>query len=302
MPPSRKPPDAFAMSTMIALCLLWGMQQVAVKLAAHDMSPVLQIGLRSALAALMVYGLMLWRREKFSLADGTLLPGLGAGLLFAIEFLCVSLGLEHTTASHMSVFLYTAPVFTVLGLHWLVPGERLGPLQWVGVGAAFAGIVVAFSGSFGTSSKETGDLLLGDAFGVLAGLFWGATTVLIRRSRLSEASPSVTLLYQLGSSGALLVLVAVLTGQAFRFSLTNAVLGSLFFQTVIIGFASFLVWFWLLRTYLASRITVFSFLTPLFGVAFGVLLLHDPVGLQFGAGALLVLAGIILVNFKAKRA
>lgn len=298
----RKPLDSFAISTMVVLCILWGMQTVAVKAAAPDMGSVLQLGLRSVVAALLVWGLVLVRRQRIVLNDGTLLPGIGAGVLFAAEFLCIALGLRFTSASHMSVFLYTAPIFTVLGLHWFVPGERLRSWQWAGVLAAFSGIAVAFSNGFAEGFTAGGRdplmVLAGDALGVLAGLFWAATTLLIRRSALAEAPPATTLMYQLCGCGAILLVVSVLIGEPQQARLTELVWISLLFQSVIVGFISYLVWFWMLRTYLASRLSVFSFLTPLFGVAFGVLLLHEALDPRFVAGAVLVLAGVVLVNLR----
>jgi drug/metabolite transporter (DMT)-like permease len=298
----RKPLDASAMLLLLALCLLWGLQQVAVKAAAPHMNPIMQLGLRSAVAALLVYGLIWWRGNAFSLRDGTLWPGIGAGVLFAVEFLCAAIGLQYTTASHMSVFLYTAPIFTVLGLHLFVPGERLGWRQWAGVLAAFAGIALAFSNGFAGSSRAWTEVLLGDALGVLGGLFWAATTVLIRCSALSEAPPATTLLYQLAGCGVVLLAIGILSGSANGISMTGMVWTSLFFQSVIVAFVSYLAWFWMLRRYLASRITVFSFLTPLFGVGFGVLLLHDRIDLRFAFGALLVLSGVVMVNLRTRRA
>ncbi len=295
---NRKPLDAMAVGLMLMLCVIWGLQQVAVKLAAPHMGAIMQIGLRSLVAALMVSGLIGWRGEKLDLRDGTLLPGIAAGVLFALEFLFVALGLQYTTASHMSVFLYTAPIFTVLGLHWSIAGERLGPMQWAGALAAFAGIAVAFSNGFAAQSRGWGDMLIGDALGVLGGIFWAATTVLIRRSSLSEAPPATTLLYQLGTCGVILLTIAALNGQAASSAFTGIVWGSLFFQSVIVAFLSFLIWFWMLRRYLASRLAVFSFLTPMFGVGFGVLLLHDPLDPRFVAGAVLVMAGVVMVNMR----
>jgi drug/metabolite transporter (DMT)-like permease len=67
-------------------------------------------------------------------------------------------------------------------------------------------------------------------------------------------------------------------------------------QGVVVSFLSYLAWFWLLRRYLASNMAVFSFMTPLFGVTFGVLILDEPLSLNFVAGALLVLLGIVLVS------
>lgn len=290
----RKPLDGFAMLVMLVLCVCWGLQQVAVKATAISMSPMLQTGLRSGGAALLVCGLMFWRGNRFSMRDGTLWPGIAAGLLFAGEFLCVSLGLNYTSASHIVVFLYTAPIFTVLGLHWGVAGERLGRLQWAGIGAAFAGIALAFSNGFNTPGG--GNTLTGDGFGLLASVFWSATTILVRRSSLSEAAPATTLLYQLVVAALILIGVAVGAGDVAAISMTGIAWLSLLFQIVIIAFASYLAWFWMLRRYLTSRISAFSFLTPLFGVGFGVLLLHEQLSLRFAAGALLVLAGIVLVN------
>ncbi len=295
---NRKPLDAFAVATMLVLCVLWGMQQVAVKVAAPGMDPVMQIGLRSAIAALLVCGLMWWRGERFLLRDGTFWPGISTGILFTLEFFCVALGLHYTTASHMSVFLYTAPIFTVLGLHWSISGERLGALQWAGALAAFAGIAVAFSNGFTESGHDWTDMLIGDALGVLGGIFWAATTVMIRRSSLSEAPPATTLLYQLGVCGVLLLGGAAASGQMHAVSMSGIVWLSLFFQSVLVAFISFLVWFWLLRRYLASRLSIFSFLTPMFGVGFGVLLLGDPLDLRFVLGAVLVMVGVVLVNLR----
>jgi drug/metabolite transporter (DMT)-like permease len=294
----RKPLDALAIGLMTVQCVFLGLQQVAVKAAAQGMGPVMQLGVRSAVAALLVGALMLIRGSTFSLRDGTFWPGISAGVLFALEFLFIALGLQYTTASHMSVFLYTAPVFTVLGLHWFVPGERLRLVQWLGVLAAFAGIAVAFSNGFSEQARDWKDILLGDALGVLGGLSWAATTVLIRVSVLSEAPPTTTLLYQLGSAGVILVAIAALMGQATGISMTGIVWASILFQSVIVAFLCFLLWFWMLRRYLASRLSVFSFLTPLFGVGFGVLLLHDPVGVRFAVGAALVMLGVVMVNLR----
>lgn len=295
---SRKSLDALAIGLMLTLCVIWGLQQVAVKLAAPFMGAVMQIGVRSLAAACLVRGLIWWRGDRIDLRDGTFLPGIAAGVLFALEFLSVALGLQYTTASHMSVFLYTAPIFTVLGLHWSIAGERLGRLQWAGALAAFAGIALAFSNGFAAHSRNWADMLLGDALGVLGGIFWAATTVLIRRSSLSEAPPATTLLYQLSSCGVILTGIAILNGQAGSAVLNPVVWGSLLFQSVIVAFMSFLIWFWMLRRYLASRLAVFSFLTPLFGVGFGVLLLHDPLDVRFAAGAALVMAGVVMVNMR----
>ncbi|MGQ7843060.1 DMT family transporter [Granulosicoccus sp. 3-233] len=291
---SHKILDQRAMGIMIVVCMIWGMQQVGLKASADDVSPTLQIALRSGIAAGLVSMLILWRGTRLSLRDGRWKPGIAVGLLFSLEYVLVAEGLRHTSASHMAVFLYSAPIFAALGLHRRLPEERLQRLQWVGVALAFCGIVVAFLGG-GTSTAAAANMLWGDFLGLLAGAAWGATTVTIRTSTLAAAPATHTLLYQLLVACVVLLSTALFLGQ-MQFDFTPLALGNLAFQSLIVSFASFLTWFWLLRRYLASQLGVFTFLTPLFGVVFGIWLLNESVDAYFLAGAVLVLLGITLVN------
>jgi len=294
---TRKALDSTAIGTMLVLCMLWGLQQVVLKATAHDIAPILQIGLRSGVAALLVGLTMALRGERMRLTDGTLGPGLVVGGLFALEFLLVGEGLRHTSASHMAVFLYTAPIFAALGLHWKLPAERLGPVQWLGIALAFGGIAMAFLGrSHGaTASVDAADMLWGDFLGLLAGMSWGATTLAVRTTTLARAPAAQTLMYQLVAACVLLLLASFATGQT-HFNPTPQVWLSLAFHSLVVSFASFLAWFWLLRHYLASRLGVFSFMTPLFGMVFGAWLLNEPIEPSFLAGAIPVLVGIVLVS------
>jgi drug/metabolite transporter (DMT)-like permease len=217
------------------------------------------------------------------------------GGLFGLEFLLVAEGLRHTSASHMAVFLYTAPMFAALGLQVRLPAERLGPLQWLGIALAFGGIAFAFLGRSQAASSVPGNVLWGDFLGLLAGMSWAATTVVVRCSKLAKAPATQTLLYQLISAFVLLLAGAVASGQA-TFNPTPTVWASLAFHTLVVSFASFLAWFWLLRNYLASPLGVFSFLTPLFGIVFGAWLLNEPMEPSFLVGAIPVLLGIVLVS------
>lgn len=293
----RKPLDALAFGLMVVLTMLWGMQQVAIKLALPGVSPVAQAAIRSTVATVL---LLAWARARaiplFD-RDRTLVPGLLAGLLFAGEFFLIYIGLNHTSASRMVVFVYLAPILTALGLAWLVPGERLTGVQWAGVFLAFAGLALAFADGFATQARST---VIGDACGVVAAALWAATTVLIRATRLAPARAEKTLLYQLAVSALLLALASPAIGEPGVMRIDAAVIASLVFQSVVVAFASYLAWFWLLTKYLAARLAVFSFLAPMFGVAFGVLLLGESLTLRFGLAALGVGAGIALVNLRRR--
>lgn len=293
----RKPLDAAAVSLMVLLCLVWGVGHSAAKLAAEGISLVLQAGLRSLVAAGLLLAWSRWQGIALWNRDGTLVAGLWAGVLFGAEFVFIFGGLAHTDAARMAVFIYFAPCLTALGLHLLVPQERLRPLQWAGTGVAFAGVALAFADGF-ASGRQT---WMGDAAGVIAAVFWAATTVVIRASALASASATKTLFYQLAVSAPVLLAAAAAIGEPGVTSLTPVVIGAFAYQCVVVAFASFLAWFWLLRHYLAARLSVFTFLTPLFGMAAGVVILGEPLTPRFASAALLVGAGIFLVNLRSAR-
>ncbi len=294
---SRNPPGTAAFALMILLCAIWGFQQVTIKIAMEGVSPVLQSGLRSLTGLVLLTLWARWRGLPLLKDDGTLRMGLLAGFLFALEFVFIYAGLAHTTASRMIVFLYTAPCMTVLGLHWCVPGERLHWRHFAGIALAFAGMAAAFLGEGGASAST----FLGDLLGLLAAVGWAATTVLIRASGLARISATKVLWYQLAVSAVVMLPLSPLLGEAGVSGLSAPVLLALAYQGVVVAFASYLAWFWLLQTYLVGRLMVFSFLTPLFGVAFGVLFLGDPLTPSFLFAAGCVAAGILLVNLPAKR-
>lgn len=289
----RKPLDAQAFFLMVLLTALWGFQQVAIKLTAPDVSLVMQAALRTLLAAALLLAWARWRAIPLFSRDGTLAAGIGAGLLFGGEFVFIYAGLEYTAASRMVVFIYLAPIVTALGVHWWVPGEHLVRTQWVGVALAFGGVALAFGDGF---SAARGATLLGDACGVVAAVLWGATTVLIRTTSLSRATAAKTLFYQLAVAVPLLFGASLLLGEPGVVALSPFALASLAYQGAIVAFASYLAWFWLLTRYLAGRLAVFSFMTPLFGVLAGVAVLGERLTPTFAAAALLVGAGIVLVN------
>jgi drug/metabolite transporter (DMT)-like permease len=292
---ARLPLDSTAVSLMLVLAMLWGLQQVAIKFAMAGVSPVTQAAIRSIVAAGLLAGWARWRGIALFNRDGTLAAGLLAGLLFGAEFILIYAGLAHTAAARMVVFVYLAPVLTALGLAWFVPGERLSGIQWAGVLLAFGGLVVAFADGFSVPGRTT---LRGDLYGVIAAGLWAATTVLIRSTRLGRARAEKTLFYQLAVSALMLPLASVGLGEAGVMHVDATVVVSLVFQSVVVAFASYLTWFWLLTRYLAARLAVFSFLSPMFGVTFGVLILSERLSGSFVAAAVLVAGGIALVNLR----
>lgn len=275
--------DALAVGSLLLCCLLWGLNQVAIKVALPEVPPLLQLSIRSGVAALLLLGWMRWRGITFDWHDGTLRPGLLAGSLFATEFACVFVGLQHTTAARSVVFVNLSPFVVALVLARLVPGERLGAAQAGGLVLAFGAIALAFGEGFGQDSTWRGDALV-----LLAALLWGLTTVTIRLSALSRAPAELTLAYQLVVAAVLAPIGSVLAGEHWSAHWSALTLGSLFYQAVIVTFASYLLWFWLLTRYPATRVQAFVFLSPVFGTLSAGWLLSEAIT----PGLLLALAGV----------
>jgi len=294
--PVRRPLDLRAVGLVLVLCVVWGFQNVALKGVAANAAPVMQLALRFG-GASVFFGLwVLWREGRGAFSDGTLPSGLLLGCMFSMEFILAGQALLHTTAAHTVVFLYTAPIFTALGLQFL-PEERLTGWQWVGIGIAFCGIALAFLGFGGRSIAE---LITGDALALLGGVSWGFSNVVLRRGRVGSAATAKTVFYQVATATLVLGSFAVATGQA-AVAWSPMTLLSIVFQTAIIAIGSYLIWFWLLRRYLTSRLMLLSLLTPLFGVLFGAWLLDDPIDARFAVGAALVLGGVLVVNLRLLR-
>ena len=289
--PIRHALDARAVALMLVICLIWGVQQVVMKSVASDVAPTMQLAIRFGCSALFFGTLVLVREGPRPFADGTLPSGLLLGLLFSLEFILIGEALMHTTAAHTVVFLYSAPIFTALGVQ-IIPQERLSRGQWWGIAVSFAGIAVAF---LGYGAKPVAELITGDLLAVFAGAAWGASNVVIRRGRVAHASTAKTVCYQVATAAVVLYAYANATGEAHVVMSTRAVL-ALVFQTLVIAIATYQVWFWMLSHYLTSRLSLLSLLTPLFGVAAGAVLLGEPVEPRFGLGAALVLGGILIVN------
>ncbi len=286
--------DGLAVSLLIGCCLFWGFQQVLVKATIPEVAPVFQAAIRFSGATVLLW---LWCRLRgvpLFQRDGTLKAGLAAGLLFAVEFACMYVGLQFTTASRLTVFLYTSPFWVAALLPLFVAEERMRPAQWIGMALAFAGVVFALRDGFSASSPPL--QWLGDLLAIGAGMFWGLTTVVIRASRLSRLSAEKLLFYQVALSGIALPVLSLALGEAWVWQFSAFAASSLLLQAAVGAFASYLAWMWMLGHYPATKLSVFAFLTPVFALLFGAFWLHEHVSPGLGAAMVLVAAGIVLVN------
>ena len=282
--------DALAVGILLVCCMFWGFQQVLVKATVTELPPVFQSAVRGVGATLLLWLWCQWRGVRLFERDGSLWAGLLVGCLFAAEFAFIYIGLQHTAASRLTVFLYTSPFWVAALLPLFIRTERLRPVQWLGMACAFAAVVFALREGFG------GGGAMGDLMGLAAGALWGLTTVAIRAANLTRLAAEKLLFYQLAVSTVVLLLLSHLLGEPWGGTWSHFAIGSVALQTVGGAFASYLAWMWMLGHYPATKISAFVFLTPLFALLFGMLWLGEAVTLTLALSLALVAVGIVLVN------
>ncbi len=287
-----RPLSPGAVAVMLVLCLSWGFNQIAVKLALPDIPPMLQAMIRSSGALPVLLLIARLRGVRIFVPDGTLGAGLLAGVLFGVEFVLIYRGLLLTSASRAVVFLYVAPFFVALGSYQFL-GERLRASQWGGLALSFAGVALAIGVP---QANVDAKVLLGDLMIVGGGALWAATTLIAKASTLRKAPPEKALGYQVALSIPILGLAAWFSGETITRFPGPLALSLVLYQSVWVVGLTFLLWFTLVQTYSASKLSAFTFITPLFGVVASYFILHETLTLAFGAAALLVIAGLYLVN------
>lgn len=299
MPGAAKRLDLRAVIMMVGLCSIWGIQQIAIKITGIAIPPLTQCALRSVGASLL---LLLWcrrRGETLFYRDTSLLPGIAIALLFSVEFALIFASLSYTTASRGILFLYTAPFFVAAFAPLFLAGERLRKQQWLGLIAAFGGIASLFGDGGGDLRP---DHWKGDFMMLGAAILWAATTLTIKGSQLQRISSNKVLFYQLAGSALLLPLFALGYGETPTIPWSSTTVFWLGYQIVMVGFVSYIAWFWLIKHYSATRLSAFSFLTPLLGVLAGNLVLGEAITHAVLLALVLVAGGIALVNLSASRA
>ncbi len=287
--------DSLAITLLVVCCAFWGFQQILIKTTVDEVPPLWQATIRFWGATLLLW---LWCRARgvaLFERDGTLWPGLLAGLLFAGEFACIYLGLKYTSASRLTVFLYTSPFVVALLLPRVVQTESLRRIQWVGLTIAFAAVALAFSEGF-TQAPSQHWIWQGDALGLAAGILWGLTTLTLRSTSLATASAEKTLFFQVGITALVAPLISLTLNETWRLDYSAAAWTSIGLQTAVGAFASYLTWMWMLRHYPATQMSTFTFLTPVFALVFGVALLGEPLTWQLVVALLGVATGIVLVS------
>ena len=282
---------------ILLLTILWGLNYPAVKVSNTGLSPVFTTFLRSVIATFfgVIYCLVV-KQPLFH--RGTLLfHGAMVGILFGIEFVFLYIGLLYTNAARAAIFVYLSPFVVAIGAHLFLK-ERLNSLKITGLILAFLGIFLVFKGKPTAYNRL---MFVGDLCEIMAAIFWGATTIYIKKYLAQRVHPINTFLYQLTFSIPIILIGALLLEDTWIKEFSMPVISSLFYQSVIVAFASYLAWFKLIHVYPVAQLSIFTFLTPIFGVLSGVIFMKDQLTMGLLLGLIVVCIGIYLTNYQKRQ-
>ncbi len=289
--------DFKAILTLIILTLIWGFNTPAIKYSNQGVSPVFTSALRSVIASICGIIYCMRKKERLFHTDIMLFHGFMVGLLFGLEFACIYFGMLYTDAARSVIFVYLSPFVVAVGAHFFLKGDRLTSLKILGLALAFTGIVLVFGGRPRTA-KPT--MLIGDVLEIMAAFFWGATTLYIKKFMAEKVHPINTFLYQLFFSIPILFVVSFILEPKWIYRIDPCIVGIILYQSVIVAFISYFIWFKLIHNYSVSRLSAFTFFTPIFGVLFSILFLGEEFTSSLKVGLPMVSLGIFFVNWKRR--
>jgi drug/metabolite transporter (DMT)-like permease len=282
--------DLIGAIALVALALNFGFNQAVVKVSNGGFQPVFMAALRSVGGSVI---LLIWMRARgisIRLPRASMFGGVIAGVLFALEFNFLFNALDLTSVSRASIIFYSMPVWLALAAHFVLPGEHLSGVRLIGLALAMAGVVLALA------DRGSGQAsLLGDVLSLLAALCWAGIALCVRITPLSDVPPEQQLLWQLLISTPILLAMSLFFGDLIR-DLQPIHLAGLAYQIIGIASFGFLAWFWLMKVYPAASVASFSFLSPVFAVLLGWLILGEQIGLSIWLALALVASGLYLIN------
>jgi len=285
--------DITGASLLIGFTVVLAFNQVVIKVSNDGFQPAFQAGMRSLGAIFLIWAWMRWKTQSVRLPRRLWLVGAWTGFLFAAEFICLFTALDLTSVARVSILFYSMPVWLGIFAHFLLPGEQLTTARALGLVLSMTGVTWAVL----ERDPATEGSMLGDVLAIIAALSWAGIALTVRLSRLREETPETQLFVQQLVAAPILIGFGLWVGQPITEPTTLHWAG-IIYQTVIVAFAGFLLWFYLVAKYTASGVASFSFLSPVFAVFMGWGILDERIGTGTWGALIFVSIGLILINRK----
>ena len=291
--------DLFGTIALISLSALLGINHVVIKVVNSGLNPIFFAGLRSVIAFIFLVIYFKLTNKKIRFSKDTIAISFFAGMVFALEFLFLFLALDFTSVTRNSILYYSMPIWITAFGHFFLPNEKLNFFKTVGSIFAFAGVTLAISDNEETFSIQNWQLI-GDFMAIIAAILWAVIIYLAKGTKFKKVPPEMQLLWMLMVSGPILLIASLFFGELVRdFRMLH--LWGLLFQSIVVAGGGFLFWLWLVSVYPASSVASFSFLSPIFTIFFGWLLLSETLDASFVLAAFLVIFGLVCINKKVQK-
>lgn len=280
----------------IFLCILFGSNAVAIKMAFQGLGVFTTAGTRFSVAAIVIF---LWARstgKQLRLKKGQPHQILILSIIFWAQLSLFYFGLSKSNASRGTLLVNMLPFFILFLAHIFIPGDRITRKKLFGILLGFGGIVFMFA----DKGTVTADFRAGDLIILAATFLWSCNAVYLKNI-ISEYNAYQIVLYSAAIAAPLFFLEAFLFDGAMVFHPDGRVLGAILYQSLVTASFGFVAWNSMLQKYGAVALHSFVFVMPIAGVALGGLVLDEPITPKIIVALALITSGILVIHWKAKK-
>lgn len=291
---NQKIPFLVAISTSL-VCIIFGANLVAIKISLSGLGPLTASGFRFTIGT---FSLLLWAKitgRSLGLKKGQIHQVLIMSIIFTLQLALLNLGLSRTNASRGTLLINFQPFFILFLAHFFIPGDNITKKKIVGLSMGFLGIVLVFLGKKGVTS----DVQFGDIMVLLTAFLWACNSIYIKRV-INTFEPFHVVLYPMMFSVPFFFLAGFIWDGQMVTCMNLKVAISILYQGLLGSSFGLVAWNYLLQNYGAVSLHSFLFIMPIAGVVLGGLILEEPITLNILLALLLIVSGIMFVNYKRK--
>lgn len=287
-------------SSLFLVAVIWALNFSIVKSALSEIDPLSFNGLRFIFAAGIIWAVLIYRQETFTIPKKDWLPLLSMGLLGNLIYQGLFIfGIDYTYAANAAVMLGTIPIWVALFSHFFNL-ERMNSIKAVGVVAAFGGIVFIMSGGKEPFSLRS-ETVIGDIIIIAAAMVWGGYTIL-SKSFLNRYTPIQFSAVMATIGAVVLFLVGLPNIVDLQWTkISAAAYGGVMYSGLLAIGIAYLIWNYGLQTVGAVHTATYQNLVPVLGLIFGIVLLNEQLTMLQYIGSALVILGIVLARWKKQK-
>lgn len=281
---------------LIVLASLWGPSFLFIKIAVIEISPLQLAMLRIGLAAILINIFLLSKGQRLSTNLKFWKHVLIAGFFaHTLPFILINWGEQYIDSALASILNGLTPLSTVLLANFMVNDEKLTTQKIVGILFGFLGLVVLVLPNILSSVEAT---KMGIAAVTMGAVSYGIAIVYSKKHLKNTPSMHAPSAQLLGASVYLIPLSLIVESPSNLIHVSWQAMGSVVLLGVFGTAIAFVIYYKILERTSASYLSLVTYLMPIYGVILGVLFMNETISLEMIVGMVLILGGIMVVNFK----